>query len=83
VKENAVIVRSIVDLAHNLSLRVVAEGIEDEATMNLLSTFGCDTAQGFHFSRPMTEDDLLEWLESSPFGSSRASGALAEPVAVG
>ncbi len=68
VKDDAVIVRSIIDLAHNLGVHVVAEGVEDEATMSLLNDYGCDEAQGYHFSRPVPADDLLEWLRSSPFG---------------
>jgi diguanylate cyclase (GGDEF)-like protein/PAS domain S-box-containing protein len=68
VEGDAVIVRSIVDLAHNLGVSVVAEGVEDEATMNQLTAYGCDAAQGFYFSRPQPAADLVCWLESSPFG---------------
>jgi diguanylate cyclase (GGDEF)-like protein/PAS domain S-box-containing protein len=71
VKEDAVIVRSIIDLAHNLGVKVVAEGVDDEATMSLLTEYGCDEVQGFHFGRPMPGDDLPAWLETSPFGSPR------------
>jgi len=71
VKDDAVIVRSIIDLAHNLGVKVVAEGVEDEATMSLLTEYGCDEVQGFHFGRPMPGDDLPAWLETSPFGSPR------------
>jgi diguanylate cyclase (GGDEF)-like protein len=66
--DNAVIVRAIIDLAHNLSRKVVAEGVEDKTTMELLSAFGCDAAQGYYFSRPVAADDLVRWLETSPFG---------------
>jgi diguanylate cyclase (GGDEF)-like protein/PAS domain S-box-containing protein len=69
--DNAAIVRAIIDLAHNLSRKVVAEGVEDEATMELLIAFGCDSAQGYYFSRPLSADDLVGWLETSPFGSPR------------
>jgi EAL domain-containing protein (putative c-di-GMP-specific phosphodiesterase class I) len=71
VAEDAVIVRSIIDLAHNLSLDVVAEGVEDEETMKMLIGFGCDTAQGYYFSRPVPKDDLAQWLETSPYGVPR------------
>jgi EAL domain-containing protein (putative c-di-GMP-specific phosphodiesterase class I) len=71
VPADAVIVRSIIDLAHNLSLNVVAEGVEDEATMNLLIEYGCDQAQGYYFSRPLSKDRLTQWLETSPFGLER------------
>ena len=71
VKDDAVIVRSIVDLAHNLSLHVVAEGVEDQETLDLLLEFGCDAAQGYFFSRPVPAQELVPWLESSPFGAQR------------
>ena len=71
VGEDAVIVQSIIDLAHNLSLDVVAEGVEDEATMDLLVEYGCDTAQGYYFSRPVPADELAQWLETSSFGVPR------------
>jgi diguanylate cyclase (GGDEF)-like protein/PAS domain S-box-containing protein len=69
--EDAVIVRSIIDLAHNLSLTVVAEGVEDEKTMDILIEDGCDTAQGYYFSRPLPADQLVHWLETSEFGTAR------------
>ena len=60
--DDAVIVQSIVDLVHTLGLRSVAEGVETEATVGLLRKMGCDAAQGFHFSPPMTADDATAWL---------------------
>jgi diguanylate cyclase (GGDEF)-like protein/PAS domain S-box-containing protein len=71
VQEDAVIVRSTIDLAHNLSLAVVAEGVEDQTTMELLIDYGCDTAQGYYFAQPMTCEDLRQWLETSPHGQVR------------
>jgi diguanylate cyclase (GGDEF)-like protein/PAS domain S-box-containing protein len=68
VKDDAVIVRSIIDLAHNLGVNVVAEGVEDKPTMTLLKKYGCDQAQGYYFSPPVPADDLLQWLETSSFG---------------
>ncbi len=65
---DAVIVRSTVDLAHNLGLKVVAEGVEDEAALAALVSYGCDSAQGYFLSRPLPADELTEWLRSSPFG---------------
>jgi EAL domain-containing protein (putative c-di-GMP-specific phosphodiesterase class I) len=73
VTDDAAIVRSIIDLAHNLSIKVVAEGVEDAATMELLIAYGCDTAQGFYFARPVTSDELPGWLESSPYGLARTT----------
>ena len=52
-------------------MKVVAEGVEDEATMDLLNEYGCDEAQGYYFSRPMPGEDLPRWLETSRFGVAR------------
>ena len=71
VKDDAVIVRSIIDLAHNLGAKVVAEGVEDEATIDLLNEYGCDAAQGYYFSRPMPGDEMVHWLETSSYGLPR------------
>lgn len=71
VKDDAVIVRAIVDLAHNLGVTVVAEGVEDDETRQLLISYGCDAAQGYFFSRPICESELLRWLETSPYGLPR------------
>ena len=56
------IARSIIELAHNLGLLVVAEGVEDELTRNLLAEMGCDKLQGFLVSRPLADDRLEAWL---------------------
>jgi diguanylate cyclase (GGDEF)-like protein len=55
------IVRSTIDLGHNLNLRVVAEGIESEAVWRLLAELGCDQGQGYFMSRPIPGDQLLAW----------------------
>ncbi len=59
------IVRLAADLAHNLGLDVVAEGVENQWTLDLLSTFGCDRAQGFHIARPMPAAAFSKWLGES------------------
>ena len=74
--DDMVIVRSTIDLAHNLGLRVVAEGIEDERSLARLRAMGCDEAQGHFMSRPLPEDKLLEWLRESPYGLARGTLAL-------
>jgi diguanylate cyclase (GGDEF)-like protein len=58
------LVRATIDLAHAMGLRVVAEGVEDESTLDLLARFGCDIAQGYFISRPKPGGDLLPWLEA-------------------
>jgi diguanylate cyclase (GGDEF)-like protein len=60
--DDAVIVRSIIDLAHSLSLRVVAEGVETMDTWRALEALGCDLAQGYLISRPLSGADLTVWL---------------------
>jgi diguanylate cyclase (GGDEF)-like protein len=55
------IVRSTIDLAHNLGLSVVAEGIETATALSLLANWGCDEAQGYHLARPMPADQFLAW----------------------
>jgi diguanylate cyclase (GGDEF)-like protein len=69
------IARSIIELAHNLGLRVVAEGVEDEITRNLLAEMGCDKLQGFLVSRPLPEDRLESWLLARTGVRSAAPGA--------
>jgi predicted signal transduction protein with EAL and GGDEF domain len=71
---DAVIVRSIIDLAHNLSVQVVAEGVEDEQTMDALIAYGCDAAQGYYFSRPLPGREMLEWMATSTYGLARLPG---------
>jgi diguanylate cyclase (GGDEF)-like protein len=61
---NAAIVTSTLQLAHALGLALVAEGAEDQATVDALRTLGCDVMQGYHLSRPLPPDRLLAWLEA-------------------
>ena len=55
------IVRSTIDLGHNLGLAAVAEGVEDQRTLDLLGGLGCDLAQGFYLSRPLPASQIAEW----------------------
>jgi diguanylate cyclase (GGDEF)-like protein/PAS domain S-box-containing protein len=68
--EDTAIVRSTNDLAHNLGLTVVAEGVEDEWTLDLLANFGCDQAQGYHIAKPMPSADFTVWLARSTWRAS-------------
>jgi diguanylate cyclase (GGDEF)-like protein len=61
-EDSTKIVRSTIVLAHDLGLKVVAEGVENKATLELLRDYGCDEAQGYHIGRPMPADALDEWL---------------------
>jgi diguanylate cyclase (GGDEF)-like protein len=60
---NAIVVRSTIELAHNLGLRTVAEGIEDAFTFERLRALGCELAQGFHMSKPLPAAGLVSWWE--------------------
>lgn len=56
------LVKSIISLAHNMKMSVIAEGIEEEKQANLLKEIGCDKIQGYYYARPMPEADLLQYL---------------------
>lgn len=70
-ENDAVIVRSIIDLAHNLGYQVVAEGIENQETWEMLRVLGCDGGQGFHMCRPLPAEDFIRWLQESPHAGVR------------
>jgi diguanylate cyclase (GGDEF)-like protein/PAS domain S-box-containing protein len=63
------IVRSTIELAHNLGLRAIAEGAEDQATLDRLRALGCDLAQGHHMGRAMPLAELEDWLRTSEWGA--------------
>lgn len=63
--EDAVIVRSTIEMSHNLGLRVVAEGVEYEHSLRLLERWHCDTAQGYLISRPLTAVAFEAWIAKS------------------
>ncbi|BEP94998.1 EAL domain-containing protein [Acidovorax sp. sif1233] len=60
-EDDAMIVRSTIDLAHNLGLSVVAEGVETADILERLRSLACDEAQGYHIARPLPVDDFLAW----------------------
>ncbi len=66
-ENDAVIVRSTIDLAHNLGLSVVAEGVEDRDVWNLLNLLDCNVAQGYYLSKPLDAETVVDWLTQSPF----------------
>jgi diguanylate cyclase (GGDEF)-like protein len=83
-ESDLIIVRSTINLGHDLGLRIIAEGVEDGATLHRLATLGCDLAQGFHLSRPMPPDAFNIWLrKAAPWLSEPATATpqRAEPVA--
>jgi EAL domain-containing protein (putative c-di-GMP-specific phosphodiesterase class I) len=64
--DSAAIVRSTIILAHDMGLRVIAEGVEDRRTWDALAAMGCDAAQGYYISRPVPADQFNEWLAAAP-----------------
>lgn len=79
------IVQSTIDMAHNLGLKVVAEGIEDKEMLALLIEMKCDQGQGFLFSKALPPDEFLKWLSRSPLGQSVGpdSGVVSFPIQPG
>jgi diguanylate cyclase (GGDEF)-like protein len=78
--DDAKIVRSTIDLAHNLGLSVVAEGVENQAVWLQLRGLQCDEAQGYHLSRPLPLDAFQRWLDAwtpSPAMRPGATGLMA------
>lgn len=65
-----VIVHSTIELAHNLGLEVVAEGVEDKVVYNKLKSYLCDTAQGYYMGKPMPLEKLESWLENFSLSNS-------------
>lgn len=63
-KQDVAIVRSIIDLGHNLGYKVVAEGVENSMALNILNQLGCDSAQGFHISEPLPDDRFACLLDT-------------------
>jgi EAL domain-containing protein (putative c-di-GMP-specific phosphodiesterase class I) len=65
------IVRTMIDLAHNLGKQVCAEGVEDEATWVRLGEMNCDLAQGYWISRPVPAAPFMQWLRDTSWGLKR------------
>jgi diguanylate cyclase len=82
-EEISTIVRSTIDLGHNLGLKVVAEGVEDQSAWNILRSLGCDDAQGYFMSKPLSADLLTAWIRANDGSFKGAPGAAAEPAATG
>jgi diguanylate cyclase (GGDEF)-like protein len=66
-KKDAMIVRSVIDLGHNLGLTVVAEGVETQEMLDTLTSLGCDQAQGYFISKPQACELLKSWFPASPW----------------
>jgi EAL domain-containing protein (putative c-di-GMP-specific phosphodiesterase class I) len=74
-EKDAAIVRSTIDLGHSLGLTVVAEGVEDERSMNVLKELGCDLVQGFGICLPLPPEKLMEWIATCEWRTAPLRGA--------
>jgi EAL domain-containing protein (putative c-di-GMP-specific phosphodiesterase class I) len=73
-ESDLIIVRSTIRLAHDLGMKVIAEGVEDQGTLAQLASMGCDLIQGYYVSRPLPADTFTQWLIdrlASPAGAHR------------
>ena len=61
--DDAVIVRSTIELGHNMGLSVIAEGVESDSSLALLRQYRCDMVQGYLFSKPLAADELVAWCQ--------------------
>ena len=75
-ENDAAIVRATIELGHNLGLKIVAEGVEDQATWDALAALGCDIVQGYLLSRPIPPADLTQWMSESTWGKRTLGGTL-------
>ncbi|WP_375176811.1 bifunctional diguanylate cyclase/phosphodiesterase [Marinobacter mobilis] len=64
-QEDASLVRAIINMAHSLGLKVIAEGVEEEEQITFLNDENCDYSQGYFYGRPMPEPEYRDWLETS------------------
>jgi len=62
---DATIVKATINLAHNLGLQVTAEGVESKEIMAKLKDYGCDVAQGYYLSKPLSVTDFTQWMSAS------------------
>jgi EAL domain-containing protein (putative c-di-GMP-specific phosphodiesterase class I) len=85
VGDDEIIVRSTIELAHNLGLRVVAEGVEDEKVAEMLVGYECEAAQGYLFARPVAAEEIGDLVSESasskarPVPDDRRRGGASEP----
>ena len=74
-QEDEILVRSTIDLGHNLGLKVTAEGVEDEESLNILKKYGCNTGQGYFISKPVPAADIETFYKESRWSPEATSAA--------
>ena len=67
-QDDASLVKAIINMAHSLGLKVIAEGVEEEAQTHFLQQEGCDYAQGYFYSRPAPESEFENWVRTNHRG---------------
>lgn len=80
-KEDEILVRSTIDLGHNLGLKVTAEGVEDEDSLNILRKYGCETGQGYFISKPVPAEEIESFYRESrwaPSGQPKTAKSVSE-----
>ena len=75
-KDDAAIVRAAIDLAHNLGLTVLAEGVETHSALQWLQAHGCEQAQGFLISQPMPAEEFCAWVRRYEQGAAQSGAGL-------
>ena len=78
-QSDAQIVQSTIDLGHNLGLKVIAEGVENRKVWDRLLAMGCDEAQGYFMSRPLTAQEMTNWIKSDNDSSKESQTAASSP----
>ena len=66
-KDDKIIVKSTIELAHNMGLTVVAEGVETEQGLDWLTANNCDLMQGYFISKPLPSDEFADWYQNNDF----------------
>ena len=74
-KQDIAIVRSTIELGHNLGMKVVAEGIENQEELDMLKTLGCDHAQGFLISQALSSQELETWVREKGLAEKKGKQA--------
>ncbi|TAK06425.1 MAG: EAL domain-containing protein [Candidatus Manganitrophaceae bacterium] len=80
-RDDAVIVKSTIDMVHDLGLKVIAEGVETREALDYLTALGCDAAQGYYISRPLPAEESMRWLAESSWGRGDELGGEKEGTA--
>ena len=82
-ESDMIIVRSTIHLGHDLGMKVIGEGVEDQGTLDRLAALGCDLIQGYHVSRPLPADAFTEWLIDRLGSPGDGEGEAGQPLQTG